>query len=63
MKKFYLAILLLCSVGLSAKTIKGSVLDSNGNPMPFVTISILDKDSSLITGTITDEQGKYGIDL
>ena len=63
MKKFFLGIILLCSVGLSAETIKGSVIDSNGSPMPFVTISVLDKDSTLITGTITDEQGKYEINV
>ena len=62
MKKFFLGIFLLCSMGLSAETIKGSVIDSNGSPMPFVTISVLDKDSTLITGTITDEQGKYSIE-
>ena len=53
---------LLCSVALGAETIKGSVMDTKGTPMPFVTISVLDKDSSLITGAITDEQGKYSIE-
>ncbi len=62
MKKFFLGMFLLCSVALGAETIKGSVIDSKGTPMPFVTISVLDKDSSLITGAITDEQGKYSIE-
>ena len=53
---------MLCSVALGAETIKGSVMDTKGTPMPFVTISVLDKDSSLITGAITDEQGKYSIE-
>lgn len=62
MKKFFLGMFLLCSVALGAETIKGSVVDTKGTPMPFVTISVLDKDSSLITGAITDEQGKYSIE-
>lgn len=62
MKKFFLGMFLLCSVTLGAETIKGSVMDTKGTPMPFVTISVLDKDSSLITGAITDEQGKYSIE-
>ena len=63
MKKFFLGMFLLCSVALCAETIKGSVMDTKGTPMPFVTISVLDKDSSLITGAITDEQGKYEIQI
>ena len=63
MKKFFLGMFLLCSVALGAETIKGSVMDTKGTPMPFVTISVLDKDSSLITGAITDEQGKYSIEF
>ena len=62
MKKFFLGIILLCSLGVSAETIHGSVIDAKGTPMPFVTISVLTQDSTLITGTITDELGKYDIE-
>ena len=62
MKKFVLLFSLLIPLTLGAETIKGSVMDTKGTPMPFVTISVLDKDSSLITGAITDEQGKYSIE-
>lgn len=61
MKKFFLGILLLCSVVVSAETLKGSVVDSRGEAMPYVTISVLAKDSTLLTGAITDEEGKYEI--
>ena len=54
MKNFFLGIFLLCSFGVSAETIKGSVVDSRGEAMPFVTISVLAKDSTLLTGAITD---------
>ena len=63
MKKFFLSLFLLSTVTLQAETIKGSVKDVNGHPMPFVTISVLDKDSVLLTGDITDEQGKYEIEI
>lgn len=55
--------LLLCMASLAAaQTIQGTVIDSKGEAMPFVTISVLAQDSSLITGTITDEDGKYAIE-
>jgi len=47
----------------SAETIHGSVIDSQGQAMPFVTISVLTQDSTLITGAITDEKGEYDIPI
>lgn len=47
----------------AAKTINGSVIDAEGKAMPFVTISVLAQDSSLLTGTITDDDGLYAIEL
>ena len=65
MKKISLFMLLLVSGWLSAlaETIKGSVIDTKGDAMPFVTISVLAQDSSLLTGAITDEEGKYEIEV
>ena len=64
MRKIILSLLLLIAVSAVAQqTIKGTVTDSRGDAMPFVTISVLTQDSALITGTITDEQGKYNIEL
>ena len=63
MKKFFLSVFLLSAVTLQAETIKGSVKDVNGHPMPYVTISVLSMDSVLLTGDITDEQGKYEIEI
>ena len=62
MKKVLLGIMLCMAAGVAAETIKGSVLDSKGEPMPFVTISVLSQDSTLLTGAITDDDGKYAID-
>ena len=66
MKKSVCLIVALCALAiapLAAQTLKGSVIDAQGNAMPFVTISVLAQDSSLITGAITDDDGKYEIDL
>ncbi len=49
--------------GVSAETIKGSVSDSKGEPMAFVTISVLSQDSTLLTGAITDEKGEYMVTM
>ncbi len=55
--------IVLTGLSVSAETIKGRVTDTNGAPMPFVTISVLAQDSSLLTGTITDEQGEYSVEI
>lgn len=46
-----------------AATVNGRVEDMNGAAMPFVTISVLRADSSLLTGTITDDHGKWNVDI
>lgn len=62
MKKSILFVtMLLFAVSVSAETVKGSVINERGEAMPFVTISVLAQDSSLITGTITDDDGTYEI--
>ena len=63
MKKITLFVILcLSSVSAAlAETVKGSVINQNGEVMPFVTISVLAQDSTLITGTITDDDGKYEV--
>ncbi len=63
MKKILLGMMLLCAAGVSAEVIKGSVMDTKGEAMPFVTISVLAPDSTLLTGAITDDEGKYEISL
>ena len=63
MKGLFLTLFLLLTMIVSAKTIKGSVIDADGNEMPFVTISVLTNDSSLITGTITNDDGTYSVDV
>ena len=63
MKKILLGIFLLLAAHLSAATIKGSVIDAKGDAMPFVTISVLAQDSSLLTGAITDDDGKYAVEV
>ena len=50
---------LLISLSATAATIVGKVTGPTGEGMPFVTISVLAPDSTLLTGTITDEHGEY----
>ena len=58
-----MALLTLGCVMVSAETIKGSVMNTRGEAMPFVTISVLTQDSTLLTGAITDDDGKYEIEM
>lgn len=59
-------LLLLCcwsAVCAYPESLCGRVTDTNGNAMSFVTISVLKTDSTLVTGTMTDDDGKYSIEL
>ena len=53
----------MISAAVSAETIQGKVTNSNGEAMPFVTISVLTHDSTLITGAITDDDGQYALEI
>ncbi len=59
-------VILLCEVstvsGRNAFSVAGHVEDMNGITMPFVTISLLTADSSLITGVITDDNGAFAVE-
>ena len=61
MRKIFFVLLLLLATGVSAETITGTVVDARGDAMPFVTVSVLAQDSSLITGAITDEARRYEV--
>ena len=63
MKNFLAILILMVSVSMSAETIKGSVIDTKGEAIPFVTISVLSPDSALLTGTITNDDGSYILDV
>jgi len=64
-KTFFLSILftVLAIMPVLAETLKGKVTDSRGDAMPFVTISVLTQDSTLLTGAITDDNGQYSIEV
>lgn len=63
MRKILVMMLVMIPVCISAETIKGRVTDTNGEPMPFVTLSVLAQDSTLLTGTITNDNGTYSLDV
>ena len=56
MKKIVTGLLMLFTVMASAENVKGTVVDRQGHPMPFVTVSVLSQESTLLTGAITDEK-------
>ena len=63
MKKIVLGFVMLFALTALAENVKGTVEDAHGKPMPFVTISVLTQDSTLITGAITDDDGHYSIEV
>lgn len=55
---------LLSSLGLHAQQLKGKVYDaSTREPLAFCTVSLLKADSTLLTGTVTDEQGAFNLTI
>ena len=63
MRKIILITFLMLAVTAMADVVRGTVVDTRGDAMPFVTISVLAQDSSLLTGAITDEKGEYTVDV
>ena len=63
MKILYLiSILWVFSQKLNAQNLKGTVQDSLGKALPFVSIAVLKTDSSLVKATATNEQGEYNFE-
>ncbi|WP_161555198.1 outer membrane beta-barrel family protein [Dokdonia sinensis] len=59
--RFLLIFLLLFSAFAKAQeyTLSGSVVDSNGTPVPFANVLLLNPDQEIIQGTITEDNGTF----
>ncbi|AQG79164.1 TonB-dependent receptor domain-containing protein [Spirosoma montaniterrae] len=54
------ALFILATLSAMAQTITGTIQDTNRQPAPFAVVKLLRAaDSTLATGTITDETGRY----
>lgn len=64
MKKVLLFILILLScIKANSQCISGNITDENNNPLSFANIAVLSgKDSTLLGGTVSDEQGIFQIE-
>jgi len=63
--KILISICLLISAGLTSyaqEILKGRVSDASGEPVPYANVALLSKaDSTIVSGTITDEEGEFSI--
>lgn len=60
MKYVIIVSMLVLNVRLYAQSVKGQVIDKNGVPIEFANV-VLMKDSSFVTGVITDTDGTFEI--
>lgn len=71
MRFLFTSLLILFTIGISAQnqekkqvTIKGTILELGTNfPLEYATVSFTDQQGKIVTGGITDTQGKYSIDV
>ena len=65
MRKIVCSFMLLMAVlgSVTAEVVTGHVTDEKGLPIPYVTISVMSTDSTLLTGAITNEKGEYTLDI
>ena len=64
MKRWLFLLVMFCMAGAvqAQTTVSGRVLDqSNSQPMPFATVAVLNQDSTVLTGAVTDNKGEYAI--
>jgi len=55
--------LLIVATCVKAQVVDGMVYDERHEPIPFASISVIEaKDSTYVTGTTTDENGRFHID-
>ena len=63
--KILISICLLISAGLTSyaqEVLKGRVLDMDNEPVAYANVALLSKvDSTIVSGTITDEEGEFSI--
>lgn len=63
--KILISICLLISAGLTSYALedwKGRVIDASGEPVAYANVALLSKaDSTIISGTVTDEDGTFSI--
>ena len=45
--------------GLFAQTLKGTIQNPQGSGLPFVSVGLLNHDSSVAKATVTNEQGQF----
>ena len=67
MRKLKIAWLLLVSlttsIGLSAQTVSGKLIDENSQPLPYANVVLLSlPDSTFVTGTISGEDGSFTLE-
>ena len=65
MKRHLFLLFSLCGIvlGTMAQNIRGVVVDSKEQPLEFVSITLLTKDSAFICGCVTDEQGRFNLQV
>lgn len=65
MKRFITALILplICSIGLVAQEaqLRGRIIDEAGKPLAHATIALLRSDSTLISGTTTNDAGDFAL--
>jgi len=44
-----------------AQDLAGTIIDEKGEPVPFVSVTLLDNDSAYVIGTTTDEMGRFNL--
>jgi len=63
MRKVLLLYFILVSSTLLSAPLVGRIIDYSNNPIPCATVAVFSVDSILLTGTISDENGIYTVDL
>ena len=51
------------SVGVSAQTVSGNLIDENSQPLPYANVVLLSlPDSAFVSGTISGEDGSFTLE-
>ena len=64
--KFFLLLMgfFLCQISLAQIKVSGTVTDEKGDPLPYANVIVYERiDTLIVMGTITDDEGKFALDI
>ena len=59
-RTLFISVCVFISVGVSAQTVSGKLIDENSQPLPYANVVLLSlPDSAFVSGATSDDKGNF----